>query len=277
MLLPCWHGEESIGAALSSVNQQWPLPDDRAVEVVVVTDGRAEDAQAVRQWLAVQGLERRVDVLLLALAANGGVGQARQRGYRHCRGRFLAFLDDDDLWAPEKLLRQWQWHQYHPHQIISAHRYGSRVLAKATRCEGMAVKQVPCWRILLGGHDLAAPTLMINRAHWRYSPELVPCGNDWLMLAMVAAEQPIPRLEAHWAWRSPLVPPLVLDPWSLSRRRWRMRWANVHGYWLLWRRGKLHGALLPVLWLWQVVLLLRRWWLDGWVYGTGTATGSSCR
>jgi hypothetical protein len=288
VLLPCWHGEESIGGALSSINHQRPLPDGRAVEVVVVVDGRLEDEEAVRQWIAAQGDALQMDVVLVVLAINGGVGQAQLHGYRHCRGRFLAFLDDDDCWAPEKLLCQWQWHQEHPDQIVSAHRYASRPLGSLAQkqlhpeaAEGkqgavIPVRSVPCWRILLGSHDLAAPTLMINRALWRYQPESVPCGNDWLMVAMVAAEQPIARLEALWAWRSPLVPPLMQDPWSLSRRRWRMRWANMSGYGLLWRRGVLHPAVLLPLWLWQAVLMLRRWLLDGCVY-VAEASGSNRR
>ncbi|MEE2916731.1 MAG: glycosyltransferase family 2 protein, partial [Pseudomonadota bacterium] len=45
-------------------------------------------------------------VRLVVNPVRGGPGPARDLGARAARGRFVAFLDDDDLWHPEKLARQ---------------------------------------------------------------------------------------------------------------------------------------------------------------------------
>jgi Glycosyl transferase family 2 len=70
---------------------------DVEVEVIVVdeasTDGTVE---LVREW----GDER---IRLVEHARPRGVAAARNEGLRVARYRWVAFLDDDDVWAPEKL------------------------------------------------------------------------------------------------------------------------------------------------------------------------------
>src|SRR6266545_7755936 len=70
------------------------------VEVIVVDDASTDGAAAMVSSLA----DRRVR--LLRQDSRGGVSAARNRGIEEASGEWLAFLDDDDLWAPEKLVLQ---------------------------------------------------------------------------------------------------------------------------------------------------------------------------
>jgi glycosyltransferase involved in cell wall biosynthesis len=70
---------------------------DVELEVIVVDDGSDDDTAEV-----LAGFEDpRLQVLRNPLAH--GVARARNRGIDHARAPWIAFLDDDDLWSPEKL------------------------------------------------------------------------------------------------------------------------------------------------------------------------------
>lgn len=69
-------------------------------EVLVVDDCSSDDPEAVVESLNDARLR------YLRQPRNQGVAAARNRGMREARAPFIAFLDDDDEWFPEKLARQ---------------------------------------------------------------------------------------------------------------------------------------------------------------------------
>ena len=71
------------------------------LEVVVIDDGSTDETPA---RLAERAGEDRLRVL--RHARSRGVSAARNAGIAIARGAWVAFLDDDDLWAPEKLRLQ---------------------------------------------------------------------------------------------------------------------------------------------------------------------------
>ena len=73
-------------------------------EVIVVVDGPDPPTLAALEDLRKRTGDSRLRVL--ALAESHGGAEARNLGVREARGAWVAFLDDDDLWLPEKLSRQ---------------------------------------------------------------------------------------------------------------------------------------------------------------------------
>jgi len=90
-----YNGAEFVGHAIESVLQQsW-----QNLELIVVDDGSTDDTPSV--------IGRFNDPRLKFLRqSNRGPNAARNYGIRESQGDFIAFLDCDDWWVPDKLCRQ---------------------------------------------------------------------------------------------------------------------------------------------------------------------------
>ncbi|MCH3159158.1 glycosyltransferase family 2 protein, partial [Listeria monocytogenes] len=69
--------------------------------LIVVDDG-STDGSAAAARAAAGGDER----FRLVSGKNGGEGASRNRGIRECAGKYIAFLDHDDVWLPDKTRKQ---------------------------------------------------------------------------------------------------------------------------------------------------------------------------
>lgn len=94
VVIPAYNAERFIRQTLDSALAQ----TYRDFEVVVVDDG-STDATA-------QIVESCGPPVRCIWQENAGPSAARNRGVREARGAFVAFLDADDLWLPEKLAEQ---------------------------------------------------------------------------------------------------------------------------------------------------------------------------
>lgn len=93
-VVPVFNGERYLAEAVRSILEQTCRP----VELVVVDDGSTDGTPAVVASFDADIQYVRQD--------NAGPVAARNRGLREAHGDFVAFLDADDLWHPEKLSRQ---------------------------------------------------------------------------------------------------------------------------------------------------------------------------
>ena len=98
VVMPAYNAAETINAAIESVLAQ-TLPQ---WELLIVVDAPTDNTLAIAQGWAQR--DSRIKVLLNAI--NGGVALSRNLALDHAVGQYLAFLDSDDLWLPEKLALQ---------------------------------------------------------------------------------------------------------------------------------------------------------------------------
>jgi teichuronic acid biosynthesis glycosyltransferase TuaG len=98
IITPSWNVERLIGETILSVQAQ-TLGD---WELLIADDCSTDNTTAVIESYAANDSRIR----LIRQPRNGGPALARQAAIEQAKGRFIAFLDSDDLWLPAKLERQ---------------------------------------------------------------------------------------------------------------------------------------------------------------------------
>lgn len=96
VVIPTFNRAHVLGRAIESVLGQ----TYHDLELIVVDDGSVDDTEAIVGKITDTRLR------YVRQPKNRGVSAARNRGIEEARGEWLAFLDSDDLWLPQKLERQ---------------------------------------------------------------------------------------------------------------------------------------------------------------------------
>ncbi len=97
VIIPAFNAAAVIGNAVSSAQTQ----TENLIEIIVVDDASTDDTTAIVERLAAQDTRLR----LVRLAQNGGPGVARNAGLDAASGEWVALLDADDRFHPQRLER----------------------------------------------------------------------------------------------------------------------------------------------------------------------------
>lgn len=113
IIMPSWNTGKFIAESIQSVINQtytnW--------ELLIVDDCSTDDTeQVVKPYLSDKRIKYTKN------RENSGAAVTRNRAIRHARGEWVAFLDSDDLWRPEKLEKQVAFMNEHGY-VFSYHEY----------------------------------------------------------------------------------------------------------------------------------------------------------
>jgi teichuronic acid biosynthesis glycosyltransferase TuaG len=98
IVMPAYNAEPYLAAAIESViSQTYP-----AWELLIVNDASTDETPAIAERF--QRLDERIKVF--TQSENTGVAKARNSALEQAKGKYIAFLDSDDLWVPNKLEKQ---------------------------------------------------------------------------------------------------------------------------------------------------------------------------
>lgn len=101
VIMPAYRAGEYIQEAILSVINQM---GNYQVEIIVIDDNSPDNTP--NQVAKLQGAYPQVDIVLIKNEANLGASGSRNLGIGKARGEYIAFLDSDDYWAKDKLVKQ---------------------------------------------------------------------------------------------------------------------------------------------------------------------------
>lgn len=143
VVMPAFNVAWCIGRAVDSVLAQ----DYRARELIIVNDGSTDDTRAV--------LERFHGQVTVIDQENRGMSAARNVAIRNASGTYIAFLDADDWWLPQKLSRQVAMMQSRPEIGFCS---------TAARVENDEGKSLNLWRCNHGSRQMLSTLFAENAA-----------------------------------------------------------------------------------------------------------------
>lgn len=249
VIIPCYKCSSTLDRALESVYSQTLLP----AEVIVVIDGFGGDGvdQMLEEWAcAFSG--KGVELKVLRLERNFGPGAARNRGW-DCAGRaYVAFLDADDAWHPEKLARQISVMaardlSFSAHYRVLAHRFRGGDLG------GGLLQKLSPWKLLVSNLIATSTVILKREIPYRFKEDgLAEDYYLWLKLAFSGIRPYLLQEELAFTFK---------DNWGeggMSARLWRMEVGELDAVWQLCREGFCSKGVFFLWAFWSTVKFARR-------------------
>src|SRR5260221_2437233 len=107
VVIPAYNAAHFLPRALTSVLRQTRQPS----EIIVVDDGSGDDTRDVAAAYAPK--------VTYFWQKNAGASAARNYAVKRANGKWIAFLDADDAWRPDKLERQMEGLQRQPDAVLA--------------------------------------------------------------------------------------------------------------------------------------------------------------
>lgn len=232
-IIPCYNCSSTIERAASSVVNQTLPPK----EVILVNDGSSDDTLSTLLSLQEKyGTER---VQVIDLKKNRGPGYARNVGWDSATQPYVAFLDADDAWHPQKIEIQYNWMKAHPEAAMTGHdcvwiQNPADEALYATLPPAFEVQRVG--RSLLWSNVLSTRSVMLIRdLPFRFRKEKRFSEDYLLWLEIVLNGFPAFKIRLPLAF-------LYKAPYGaagLSGKLWEMEKGELATYWSLYREGLL--------------------------------------
>lgn len=158
IIIPAYNARAFIARALQSALAQ----NVKNAEIIVVDDGSTDGTRELVATYAARG------VRLVCHENRAGASAARNTGVAIARGEYVAFLDADDEWMPEKLDKQLTLISTNPGMTLVSCR--ANLFDETGRDTGdiyrgaVPARGQSAWRTLLSYPSIATPSVLARRA-----------------------------------------------------------------------------------------------------------------
>lgn len=255
VVIPCFRDASTIERAVISAIEQTTRPAE-----VIVVDDFSEDAST---QLALDRLRERFHdgLRIVALDANLGPSGARNRGWEESTMPFVAFLDADDAWHPQKLEVQLPRLLEEGSPRISGHRRrrATSMPSPLPASIPMSTRSTRHARRLLFKNSLPTSSVVVRRdLPFRFNPNRRYCEDYelWLKIALSDGRFDFVHAPLAFAFKA------SFGESGLSSHLREMEDAQVSIYRELLSDGQLNHLGFGVLWFWSKARYVRRFVLS---------------
>jgi glycosyltransferase involved in cell wall biosynthesis len=248
VVIPCFNSAKTIERALRSVEHQTTKPH----EVLIVDDASSDNTVSIiEQFARTSSLNIRV----IKQSVNGGPSVARNTAWNVATSEFIAFLDADDQWHPQKLELQLGVMldnrtcvmSFHDHLFGSSEQFENLPFTPIT-------SQATLRNYLLRNRS-ATPTVMLRTALTERFLNTKRYAEDYLLwMTIIGSHGSALHIHATLAHCS--------NPGyggsGQSGKLWKMERSELSGFVSLWRSGAISPPTLVAVSIWSITKYLLR-------------------
>jgi len=244
VVIPCYNSESTIEMTLDSVaNQTY-----KDFEIILVDDGSFDGTKQ-----RIEAFFKNKEIAYKYIyQTNRGVSSARNRGIRESSGEYIAFLDSDDLWHPQKLEIVSEILQQKDIDILG-HAYTLKNNFKE-KFSSYNLKQISFFYILLKNFAVT-PGVTIRREKCLFFDENMRYTEDHDLWLRVSLQSKLFYVDLPLV----MLGRVQLSQGGLSADRWAMRMGELQMYKNIAKRKKILIFFLPLLFVFSLMKHLRKY------------------
>lgn len=228
VVMPCYQCVQTIERAVNSIVLQTMRPE----EVILVDDGNDDATQT-----AIERISRKTGythwIRVVRLERNSGPATARNAGWNLATQPYIAFLDADDSWHPQKLELQYKWMAAHPSVMLTGH---GIMVAKAPSFSHQVIdeskaKRVSGMKLLLSNRFLTSTVMCKRDIPFRFMSGKRYSEDYLLWLSLALHGYPLYRFDSllTYQFKAPF------GEGGLSSHLWKMEVGQLDTYQQIYR------------------------------------------
>ncbi|MDD5056764.1 MAG: glycosyltransferase family 2 protein [Sideroxydans sp.] len=253
VIIPCYRCANTIQRAVDSVTAQ-TMP---AQEIILIDDFSNDEKKTLNTLDCLRQKYQKSNIKILRLEKNCGPGSARNAGWDVATQPYLAFLDADDSWHPNKLEIQYQWMAAHPNVVLSGHQ-SVKIAIDATLPilpEKLSARSVNRSRLIFS-NCFPTRSVMLKR---EITPRFIPgkrYAEDYLLwLTIVFGGQPAYVLNMPMAYSFKE----EFGEGGLTGNLWKTQRGVLDTYQRLYKTGLISNPVLILIMGFSTLKYFRRW------------------
>jgi glycosyltransferase involved in cell wall biosynthesis len=239
VIIPCYRCTKTIERAVASIARQTLPPE----EVLLVEDCSDDEGKTLDLLYRLpQKYQDRIELKIISLEKNGGPAVARNAGWEAATQPYIAFLDADDEWHPEKLNVQYEYMRRNPKIAVTGHQHILSLNSNPTQgaVSTASYKDIAPLSLLFK-NCFPTSSVMLRKIEipFRFTAEKRYCEDIYLWQQLAFAGFPIVRIEA------PLLHyyKALYGEGGLSAQLWKMEKGELDNLLALYRAGSINLLL----------------------------------
>ena len=254
VIVPCYNCVNTIRRAFESIVNQTLKPDE-----IILVDDHSQDGTL--DTLCFLTNEYPGNVKLIKLASNRGAGSARNMGWKAATQTYIAFLDADDSWHPEKLRIQCEYMQNNPEVTLCGHKCTWLLddITPPVSLKELAVTRISP-RSLFFKNAFSTPTMMVKRdSPFRFVEGQRYAEDLFFSQRISLSGRLVVRIESNLAY----IHKAPYGTAGLSAQLWKMERAELTNFLWHYGAGRIGFGLLAVATIFSWAKYIRRILISG--------------